>query len=36
MLLKEKLLDSNDKFLTAIKIAVAGNVIDLAAQVEFD
>jgi len=35
-LLKEKLLDSNDKFLTAIKIAVAGNVIDLAAQVEFD
>jgi uncharacterized protein with ATP-grasp and redox domains len=35
-LLKETLLISNDKFLTAVKIAVAGNVIDLAAQVEFD
>ena len=35
-LLKEKLLESDDKFLTATKIAVAGNVIDLAAQVEFD
>ena len=35
-LLKEKLLLSHDKLLTAIKIAVAGNVIDLAAEVEFD
>ena len=35
-LLKETLLISNDKFLTATKIAVAGNVIDLAAQAEFD
>jgi len=34
--LKEKLLESNDKLLTATKIAVAGNVIDLAAAVEFD
>ena len=35
-LLKEKLLNSKDKLLTATKIAVAGNVIDLAAEVEFD
>ncbi|MCX6053022.1 MAG: ARMT1-like domain-containing protein [Campylobacterales bacterium] len=35
-LLKEKLLLSQDKLLTATKIAVAGNVIDLAAEVEFD
>lgn len=34
--LKEKLLHSEDKLLTATKIAVAGNVIDLAAAVEFD
>ncbi|WP_151899580.1 damage-control phosphatase ARMT1 family protein [Sulfurimonas hydrogeniphila] len=34
--LKEKLFTCNDKLLTATKIAVAGNVIDLAAQVEFD
>jgi len=34
--LKEKLLVSKDKLLTAVKIAVAGNVIDLAAEVEFD
>lgn len=34
--LREKLLTCNDKLLTATKIAVAGNVIDLAAQVEFD
>jgi len=34
--LKQKLLTCNDKLLTATKIAVAGNVIDLAAQVEFD
>ncbi len=33
--LQEKLLTCNDKLLTATKIAVAGNVIDLAAQVEF-
>ena len=35
-LLKEKLSLSNNKLLTATKIAVAGNVIDLAAQIEFD
>lgn len=35
-ILKQKLQASDDKFLTATKIAVAGNVIDLAAQVEFD
>jgi len=35
-LLEEKLTNSSDKLLTATKIAVAGNVIDLAAQVEFD
>ncbi len=35
-LLKEKLSTSNNKLLTATKIAVAGNVIDLAAEVEFD
>lgn len=35
-LLKEKLSESKDKLLTATKIAVAGNVIDLAAAVEFD
>ena len=35
-LLKEKLLNSDNKLLTATKIAVAGNVIDLAAEVEFD
>jgi uncharacterized protein with ATP-grasp and redox domains len=35
-LLKEKLKNSDDKLLTATKIAVAGNVIDLAAAVEFD
>ncbi len=34
--LKEKLLLSDNKLLTATKIAVAGNVIDLAAVVEFD
>ena len=35
-LLKEKLKTSDDKLLIATKIAVAGNVIDLAAAVEFD
>lgn len=35
-LLKERLLQTDDKLLTATKIAVAGNVIDLAAEVEFD
>ncbi len=35
-LLKDKLSISKDKLLTATKIAVAGNVIDLAAAVEFD
>ena len=34
--LEEKLLNSDNKLLTATKIAVAGNVIDLAAEVEFD
>ncbi len=34
--LKDKILTSKDKLLTATKIAVAGNVIDLAAEVEFD
>ncbi|MDH4944556.1 ARMT1-like domain-containing protein [Sulfurimonas sp. C5] len=34
--LKEKLEKSENKLLTATKIAVAGNVIDLAAEVEFD
>ena len=35
-LLKTKLLKTKNKLLTATKIAVAGNVIDLAAAVEFD
>jgi len=35
-LLKKKLSNSENKLLTATKIAVAGNVIDLAAEVEFD
>lgn len=35
-LLEEKLQNSDNKLLTATKIAVAGNVIDLAAEVEFD
>ncbi|MEA3330244.1 MAG: ARMT1-like domain-containing protein [Campylobacterota bacterium] len=35
-LLKEKLSTCQDKLLTATKIAVAGNVIDLAAAVQFD
>jgi uncharacterized protein with ATP-grasp and redox domains len=35
-LLKTKLSTCQDKLLTATKIAVAGNVIDLAAEVEFD
>jgi damage-control phosphatase, subfamily I len=34
--LKEKIQNSHDKLLTATKTAVAGNVIDLAAEVEFD
>ena len=34
--LKEELAQSKNKLLTATKIAVAGNVIDLAAEVEFD
>lgn len=34
--LKERLKNSANKLLTATKIAVAGNVIDLAAEVEFD
>ena len=34
--LKKRLETTNDKLLTATKIAVAGNVIDLAAEVEFD
>lgn len=34
--LKKELSNSKDKLLTATKIAIAGNVIDLAAEVEFD
>ncbi len=34
--LRQELQDASDKLLTAIKIAVAGNVIDLAAEVTFD
>jgi len=34
--LKQKIQDSQNKLLTATKMAVAGNVIDLAAAVEFD
>lgn len=34
--LKERVQNSENKLLTATKIAVAGNVIDLAAEVEFD
>jgi uncharacterized protein with ATP-grasp and redox domains len=34
--LREKLHNDTDKLLTATKIAIAGNVIDLAAEVEFD
>ncbi len=35
-LLKEKIRKSNNKLLTAIKISVAGNVLDLATQKSFD
>jgi len=35
-ILKKELLNSENILLTATKIAVAGNVIDLAAEVEFD
>lgn len=35
-ILKEKLSNSQNRLLTATKMAVAGNVIDLAAAVEFD
>ncbi len=35
-LLKDKISTCQDKLFTATKIAVAGNVIDLAAEVEFD
>ena len=35
-LLKEKIKKSNNKLLTAIKISVAGNVLDLATQKSFD
>jgi uncharacterized protein with ATP-grasp and redox domains len=34
--LEERLLKTDDKFTTALKIAVAGNVIDLASEVMFD
>jgi uncharacterized protein with ATP-grasp and redox domains len=34
--LEQKILDAQDKLLVATKIAIAGNVIDLAAAVEFD
>ncbi len=35
-LVKDKLLHSKNRLLTATKIAVAGNVIDLATEIEFD
>ncbi len=35
-LLREKIAEADDKLLVATKIAVAGNVIDLAAEVTFD
>ena len=35
-ILKDKITKSKNRLLTATKIAVAGNVIDLAAEVEFD
>lgn len=34
--LENKIANSQDKLLTAVKAAIAGNVIDLAAEVEFD
>ena len=34
--LQYKIDNSKDKLLTAVKVAIAGNVIDLAAEVEFD
>ena len=34
--LREQIAKADDPFLTAVKIAVAGNVIDLAAEVTFD
>ncbi len=34
--LRKRIDSSNDKLLTAVKVAVAGNVIDLAAEVSFD
>ena len=35
-LLKQQLKKSDDPFMTALKIAVAGNVIDLASEITFD
>jgi len=35
-LLQKRLYDASDVFMTSLKIAVAGNVIDLAAEVAFD
>ncbi|UFS62957.1 ARMT1-like domain-containing protein [Sulfurimonas sp. HSL-3221] len=34
--LREQIAKADDPFLTAVKVAVAGNVIDLAAEVSFD
>jgi uncharacterized protein with ATP-grasp and redox domains len=34
--LQQKIATADDKFLTALKIAIAGNVMDLAAEVTFD
>ena len=34
--LREQIVQADDPFLTAVKVAVAGNVIDLAAEVSFD
>jgi uncharacterized protein with ATP-grasp and redox domains len=35
-LLKEKVVHSKDRLLTAVRIAIAGNVIDFGSQVEFE
>jgi len=35
-ILKERINAASDRFLTATKVAVAGNVIDLASQIQFD
>lgn len=34
--LKKRIFESEDKFLSSTKVAIAGNVIDLASQIQFD